>query len=99
MTGTADRPLAGVKVIDIGHYVAAPLAAMMLADQGADVIRVKRPGHRAVTPLAEALDRGKSVISLDLKTPADNAKATPAAFLAGSECGPGIVATGAGMRG
>ncbi|WP_354200654.1 CoA transferase [Bradyrhizobium sp. JR4.1] len=33
ITGTTDRPLAGVKVIDIGHYVAAPLAAMILADQ------------------------------------------------------------------
>ncbi|WP_456686743.1 CoA transferase [Bradyrhizobium sp. P5_C11_2] len=37
MTGTADRPLAGVKVIEIGHYIAGPLAAMMLADQGADL--------------------------------------------------------------
>ena len=31
-------PLAGVKVIDFGHYYAGPMAAMMLADQGATVI-------------------------------------------------------------
>jgi len=76
MTGTADRPLAGVKVIDIGHYVAGPLAAMMLADPGAEVIRIRRPGHGAIMPLDETLDRGKSVVGLDLRDRADNAKAS-----------------------
>ena len=36
--------LEGVRVIDIGQYIAGPLAAMLLADQGADVIRVDPPG-------------------------------------------------------
>ena len=36
--------LAGVRVIDFGHYIAGPLAAVMLGDQGADVIHVDPPG-------------------------------------------------------
>ena len=35
--------LAGVRVIDFGHYIAGPLAAVMLSDQGADVIHVDPP--------------------------------------------------------
>ena len=31
-------PLAGIQVIDFGHYIAGPLAGMLLADQGAEVI-------------------------------------------------------------
>ena len=38
-------PLAGYRVIDFGHYLAGPLAGMLLADQGAEVIKVDRPGH------------------------------------------------------
>ena len=36
--------LAGIHVIDFGQYVAGPLTGMLLADQGADVIRVDPPG-------------------------------------------------------
>ena len=36
--------LEGVRVIDFGQYIAGPLAAVMLADQGADVIHVDPPG-------------------------------------------------------
>ena len=32
-------PLDGVGVVDLGHYLAAPMAAMLLADQGASVVR------------------------------------------------------------
>ena len=39
MTGALD----GVKVIDFGQYIAGPLTGMLLADQGADVIRVDPP--------------------------------------------------------
>ncbi|MEM6988787.1 MAG: CoA transferase, partial [Pseudomonadota bacterium] len=38
------RPLAHLRVIDFGHYLAGPLVGMMLADLGAEVIRVDPPG-------------------------------------------------------
>ncbi|GAA1014188.1 hypothetical protein Aple_041830 [Acrocarpospora pleiomorpha] len=62
--------LAGVRVVDFGHYVAGPLAALMLADQGADVVHVDRPG--AVLDSADAfLNRNKRRITLDLKASSD----------------------------
>ncbi|MER6825077.1 CoA transferase [Streptosporangium sp. NPDC000563] len=66
----APGALHGIRVVDFGHHVAGPLAALMLADQGADVVRVDRPG---VTPGAEDafFNRGKRRISLDLKNAAD----------------------------
>ncbi|GIH26610.1 hypothetical protein Aph01nite_49200 [Acrocarpospora phusangensis] len=68
MTGAG--ALSGVRVVDFGHYVAGPLAALMLADQGADVIHVDRPG--AVPAGADAfLNRNKRRITLDLKDSAD----------------------------
>ena len=42
--------LAGVRVIDFGQYIAGPLAAVMLGDQGADVSTSTRPGGRAGRP-------------------------------------------------
>ncbi|BBG05341.1 MULTISPECIES: CaiB/BaiF CoA-transferase family protein [Pseudonocardia] len=59
-------PLAGVRVLDLGHHVAGPLTALLLADQGADVVRVARPGAAAADPF---LDRGKRRVELDLKAP------------------------------
>lgn len=64
--------LDGLRVIDFGQYIAAPLAAVMLADQGADVIHVDPPNGPAWNTDADAfLQRGKRRISLDLKTPHD----------------------------
>ena len=37
-------PLAGVRVLELGNYIAAPTAGRMLADFGAEVIKVERPG-------------------------------------------------------
>lgn len=61
--------LVGIKVVDFGHYIAGPGAAMMLADQGAEVIKVMRPGDANVLGGAEAvLNRGKRKVTIDLKT-------------------------------
>jgi crotonobetainyl-CoA:carnitine CoA-transferase CaiB-like acyl-CoA transferase len=64
--------LDGIRVIDFGHYIAGPLAAVMLADQGADVIHVDPPDGPKWKSEADAfLQRGKRRISLDLKTARD----------------------------
>jgi len=61
--------LDGLRVIDFGQYMAGPLAAMMLADHGADVIRVDPPTGPMWDTRANAVwNRGKRRISLDLKT-------------------------------
>jgi crotonobetainyl-CoA:carnitine CoA-transferase CaiB-like acyl-CoA transferase len=60
--------LAGIRVLDFGQYVAGPLAAMMLADQGAEVIRIDPPGGpRWKTGANVMLQRGKQSFLLDLK--------------------------------
>jgi crotonobetainyl-CoA:carnitine CoA-transferase CaiB-like acyl-CoA transferase len=72
MTG----PLAGVRVVDFGQYVAGPLAAVLLADQGADVIHVDPPGGPRMGGVADVfLNRGKRRVILDLKRPGDLAAA------------------------
>ena len=59
--------LEGIRVIDFGQYVAGPMAAMLLADQGADVIRIEPPGGpRFDTPANATYNRGKRSIVLDL---------------------------------
>ncbi len=45
-----DGPLSGLPMIDFGQYIAGPAVAMMLADQGAEVIRVERPYGGADRP-------------------------------------------------
>jgi len=68
--------LTGVRVIDFGQYIAGPLAAVMLSDQGADVIHVDPPGGpRWQAPADAFLNRGKQRITLDLKSPDDRAAA------------------------
>jgi alpha-methylacyl-CoA racemase len=62
-------PLAGVKVIELGGIGPGPHAAMVLADLGADVVRVRRPGGLQIP--AENLDllhRGKRIVDLDVKS-------------------------------
>jgi alpha-methylacyl-CoA racemase len=61
-------PLAGVKVLELGGIGPGPHAAMVLADLGADVVRVRRPGGLQIP--AENLDllhRGKRIVDLDAK--------------------------------
>lgn len=60
--------LEGIRVIDFGQYIAGPLTAMFLADQGADVIRVDPPGGPTWDVPANATwNRGKRSIVIDLK--------------------------------
>ncbi|KAA0022249.1 CaiB/BaiF CoA transferase family protein [Antrihabitans cavernicola] len=71
-----DKPLDGVRVVDFGQFIAAPAATQVLADLGADVIKVE-PLHgesaRGIGPAGEAMlqnyNRGKRAIALDLKDP------------------------------
>jgi alpha-methylacyl-CoA racemase len=66
---TNTGPLAGVKVIELGGIGPGPHAAMVLADLGADVVRVRRPGGLQIP--AEDLDlmhRGKRIVDLDVKS-------------------------------
>ena len=65
-------PLEGIRVVDLGHYIAGPLTTMLLADQGADVIRIDPPGGPRFSHSANLVwNRGKRRIVLDLKQPAD----------------------------
>lgn len=72
-----DRPpLTGFRVIDFGHYLAGPLAGMLLADQGAEVIKVARPGRPdCATPAGAVFNRGKRTLELDLKSAAGHGAA------------------------
>lgn len=76
--GSAPRqgPLAGVRVLDFGQYIAGPLATMLLTDQGADVIRVDPPGGpRWDSPANAALLRGRRNIVLNLREHRDRERA------------------------
>lgn len=67
-------PLAGVKVVEFVGLGAAPFCAMMLADAGAEVIRIDRPGGsemmNTVEPRFDVLARGRRSVAVDLKSPA-----------------------------
>lgn len=61
-------PLAGVKVIELGGIGPGPHAGMVLADLGADVVRVRRPGGLQMpAENVDLLHRGKRVVDLDVK--------------------------------
>lgn len=64
----APGPLGGVRVIEIGSIGPAPFAAMMLADMGADVLRVERRGASAIVERGPTV-RGRRVVEMDLKSP------------------------------
>lgn len=72
----ASRPLDHIRVLDFGQYLAGPLVGMMLADMGAEVIRIDPPGGpRLKEPGTDMLSRGKTAVTLDLKSEAGLATA------------------------
>ena len=66
-------PLSGVRIIELAGIGPGPFCAMMLADMGADVIRVDRAGSvrggDPSTPPADVMNRGRRSIGVDLKSP------------------------------
>jgi alpha-methylacyl-CoA racemase len=71
MTPSREGPLTGVRVIELAGIGPGPLAAMVLADLGADVIRIDRPQGTAhsLTPEKDFLNRSRPNVGVDLKSP------------------------------
>ena len=76
-----DKPLSGLKVLELARILAGPWAGQLLADLGAQVVKVERPGAGDDTrhwgpPFAEdgaaayfhACNRGKKSVAIDLET-------------------------------
>ena len=88
-------PLAGIKVVELAHIMAGPVCGLMLADMGADVVKVEKiPGgddsRRMVPPTINdesaaymAMNRNKRGIALDLKT--DDGKQVLRRLIAGAD--------------
>jgi alpha-methylacyl-CoA racemase len=69
-------PLAGIKVLEFGSIGPGPFAAMLLADLGADIVRLQRAGDRSPVAGGDGVDRrGRPALSVDLKDPEDVALA------------------------
>ena len=79
---TLDRmagPLGGIRILDLTTMISGPVATRILADQGADVIKVEAPGgdlsrslggrKRGMAPIFAVANRNKRSIVLDLKKP------------------------------
>jgi crotonobetainyl-CoA:carnitine CoA-transferase CaiB-like acyl-CoA transferase len=75
----AELPLDGIRVIEIGHSIAAPYGALVLAELGAEVIKIERPGVGddarlwgapidGASPTFHAMNRLKRSVTLDLKS-------------------------------
>ncbi|GGF39375.1 CoA transferase [Marmoricola endophyticus] len=88
------RPLAGLRVVELGNYIAAPTAGRLLADFGAEVVKVERPrtGDEVrrwrlyageTSMLYRTLNRGKKSVELDLRSP--EGLAAVEALIAGSD--------------
>ena len=85
---TAARPLEGLTVVDFSQFLAGPLAALKLADLGARVIKIERPGSgdlgrslylsdldiHGTNTLFHAINRNKESYAADLKSPEDLAR-------------------------
>ena len=63
-------PLAGIRVVELAGLAPAPFGCMILADLGADVVQVDRPGAARIAPPPGPMQRGRRTVTLDLKTEA-----------------------------
>ena len=67
---TSAGPLAGIRILEVGTMLAGPYATMMLADLGADVIKIEPPGGEISRQVGDSyfasLNRGKRSVVLDL---------------------------------
>lgn len=70
----ADRPLAGLRVLEMTRIIAGPVCGRTLAAHGADVLLITAPHLPAVAPLVIDTGRGKLSAQLDLRQPADQAR-------------------------
>lgn len=75
-------PLDGIRIVEFSHYIAAPSAAQLLVDQGAQVIKIEPPGGEAARhrgafgqAMLDAYNRGKFMVSLDLNAKDDRESA------------------------
>ena len=105
MAGTTPGALAGIRVIDVTQVMAGPFCTMLLADLGADVVKIEPPagdmtrrmpgGVGTDTPAYNAVNRGKRSVVLDLKTAAGRAavvRLTQSADLFIENSRPGVMA-------
>jgi len=81
MSTAPHKPLAGVRVIEMAQIMAGPTCGMMLADLGAEVIKIEKwpsgddarqyqkPGDSAMPPSFRMINRGKRSLALDVRTP------------------------------
>ena len=78
--GTGTGPLGGLRVLDFGNMIAGPFCARILADFGADVIKIEQPGrgdpvrgwrsqYRGHSLLWKTMNRNKRAVTLDLHAP------------------------------
>ncbi len=85
MSSSPSAPLAGTVVIELGHSVAAPFAAQILCDLGAEVIKLEKPGGDdarkwgppfvdGASATFQSLNRGKRSVTGDLRDPGFKAK-------------------------
>ncbi|MGH3250691.1 MAG: CoA transferase [Trebonia sp.] len=105
LDGEEDAPLAGLRIVEVSSFVAAPLGGMTLAQLGAEVIRIDPLGGAPDTtrwPLAPngaslywaGLNKGKRSVALDLRSPEGQRAVTD--LIASSGPDGGIVLTNAG---
>jgi len=71
-----DALLRGVRVVDLSAYLAGPIGALVMAELGADVVKVEPVTgdvHRSIEPMFAAGQRGKRAVAVDLKSPESGA--------------------------